>query len=289
MSAEAALSVGFEALALSRALPALTLAARQIAASLLHGVHGRRKSGVGDQFWQYRPYMMGDSTAQIDWRRSARSSHIMLKEREWQAAQKVWLWLDMSPSMAFASTPDLHSKRDCAMILGLALADMLVRGGERVGLLGLTPLQASRSLIERFAESLIHTMAVKLPPMYPLEARAQAVWVSDFLSPLPEIERCLRVLAGQGARGILVLISDPQEDLFPFEGHVEFQAGDDAPKLRFGRAEQVRDDYLRRRAAHIEAVTQMARQVGWVLTRHSTQKPMAASLLGLSAALGGSS
>jgi len=286
MSAEAALSVGFEALTLSRALPALTLAARQIAASVVQGVHGRRKSGVGNQFWQYRPYAAGDSVAQIDWRRSARTSHIMLKEREWQAAQKVWLWLDISPSMWFTSQPNLRSKRDGALILGLALADMLVRGGERVGLVGLTPLQASRAIISRFAESLLRAEAAKLPPLQPLEARAQAVWISDFLSPLPEIEHRLRALAAQGARGILVVISDPQEELFPFAGHVEFQASDTQPKLRFGRAEEVRDDYLRRRAAHIEALTQMARQVGWVLTCHSTHKPMAASLMGLSAALG---
>ena len=286
MSAEAALSVGFEAQALSQVMPALTLAARQIAASVLQGVHGRRRSGVGDQFWQYRPYRLGDSVAQIDWRRSARASHIMLKEREWQAAQKVWLWLDMSPSMCFASQQNLRSKRDCALILGLALADMLVRGGERVGLIGRTPVQASRDMISRCAEHLMHGGAAKLPPLQPLEARAQVIWISDFLSPLEDIERCLRVMAGQSARGILVLLSDPQEELFPFAGHVEFQAGEAQPKLRFARAEQMREDYLRRRIAHIEALMQMARQVGWVLTRHSTQTSLAASLLGLCSELG---
>ena len=48
----------------------------------------------------------------------------------------------------------------------------------------------------------------------------------------------------------------------------------------------MREDYLRRRTAHIEALMQMARQVGWVLTRHSTQTSLAASLLGLCSELG---
>eukprot|EP01037_Dinobryon_pediforme_P013462 gene13462-13577_t len=247
---------------LGRALPNLTLQARQIAASVLQGVHGRRKAGAGDQFWQYRPYAAGDSIASIDWRRSARASHIMLKEREWQAAQKVWLWMDGAPSMCFASKPELPTKRDCAFVLGLALADMLVRGGERVGLIGIAPLQASRAIITHFAGNLLaQRNFAKLPQGRPLEPRAQAIWISDFLAPLPEIEQRLRLLAGQGARGVLVLISDPQEDLFPFFGHVEFSDTEQATfKPRFGRAELIREIYLNRRAAHIEALGQMARK-----------------------------
>ena len=297
MSARAGQSAGSDvgihrladaAFELGRALPNLTLQARQIAASVLQGVHGRRKAGAGDQFWQYRPYAAGDSMASIDWRRSARASHIMLKEREWQAAQKVWLWMDGSPSMGFASKPDLQTKRDCAFILGLALADMLVRGGERVGLLGMVPLQASRAIITHFATSLMaQTEFAKLPQARPLEPRAQAIWISDFLAPLPEIEQRLRLLAGQGARGVLVLISDPQEELFPFFGHVEFSSADQTThKPRFGRAELAREAYLNRRAAHIAALELMTRHVGWVLTRHITDRPMAGCLLGLGVQLG---
>ena len=68
------------------------------------------------------------STA-IDWRRSASSDHVYVREREWEAAHTLWLWPDLSESMDFKSPLSVTSKRDRAIVLTLALADLLVRGG----------------------------------------------------------------------------------------------------------------------------------------------------------------
>jgi len=271
---------------LARALPALRLQARQVAASVLHGWHGRRRAGIGDQFWQYRPYVTGDMASQIDWRRSAKASQVLLRQREWQAAQKVWLWLDGSLSMQFSSSANLPLKRDCADVLGLALADMLVRGGERVGLIGQTRLLARGDIIERFGAALAEAGVAALPPLQALEPGAQAVWISDFLQPLDLIEAHLAILAGQGAHGTLLMIADPQEELFPFEGHVEFRAHPTAARLRFGQAELARTTYLNELAAHKERLRQSAARFGWTLTQHRTDRPMAGCLLGLSTQLG---
>src|SRR5258708_19687036 len=55
------------------ALPPLLVAARRVAATVAQGVHGRRRVGQGDSFWQFRPYAAGDPVNRIDWRQSARS------------------------------------------------------------------------------------------------------------------------------------------------------------------------------------------------------------------------
>jgi len=57
-------------LELAGTLPALMVAADRVAATVIQGVHGRRRVGQGDAFWQYRPYREGDSASQIDWRKS---------------------------------------------------------------------------------------------------------------------------------------------------------------------------------------------------------------------------
>ena len=101
-------------------------------------MHGRRRAGIGETFWQFRPFVAGESTTGIDWRRSARDDRIYIREREWEAAHTVAIWIDRSPSMGFISNLALQSKSDRALVLGLAAADLLVRGGERVSLLGLT-------------------------------------------------------------------------------------------------------------------------------------------------------
>ena len=112
---------------------------------MLHGAHGRRRAGTGEAFWQFRPFGPGEAVSRIDWRRSARDDRTYVREREWEAAQTVWLWIDRSPSMAFVSDLAREPKLDRALVLGLAAADLLVRGGERVGLLGLTRAMATRA------------------------------------------------------------------------------------------------------------------------------------------------
>src|ERR1700760_4104264 len=88
---------------LAAAMPRLLLEARKIAATVIHGLHGRRRSGSGENFWQFRRFVSGEEARRIDWRRSARDDHLYVREREWEAAHTIWIWADRSPSMAFAS------------------------------------------------------------------------------------------------------------------------------------------------------------------------------------------
>src|SRR3954452_12360033 len=134
------------ALDLARRLPSLVASAKELAASVMHGVHGRRRAGTGENFWQFRPFTFGEAAQHIDWRRSARDDRLYVREREWEAAHNIWFWIDRSASMGFASALALSPKAERALVLGLALADTLVEGGERTGLLGLTRATASRRI-----------------------------------------------------------------------------------------------------------------------------------------------
>jgi uncharacterized protein (DUF58 family) len=275
------------AIDLARRLPALVVAAREVASSLMHGMHGRRRAGLGETFWQFRPFVSGESTGQIDWRRSARDEHIYVREREWEAAHTVWVWMDRSVSMAFTSTLAMQSKLERAIVLGFAAADLLVRGGERVGALGLTPPLAARTIIERFAEAiLIADRAASgtpedLPPAAPLAPRTRAVLLSDFLSDPADITRTIDTMSARGARGHLVMIADPVEETFPFRGHTEFMDVDSCATLRVGQAESFSDDYIRRLAAHRGAVAEAARKRGWTFALHRTDRPASEALLAL--------
>ena len=126
-----------EAEALSGPLPPLLADASHLSSTVLLGAHGRRRAGMGDEFWQYRPSTPSDSARSIDWRRSARSNDAhFVREKEWQAAQTVELWVDAAQSMTFASSANVPTKGHRARLLGLALGILLIRGGERVGLSG---------------------------------------------------------------------------------------------------------------------------------------------------------
>jgi len=275
------------ALDLAGRLPSLIVAAKEVASSVMHGVHGRRRAGIGETFWQFRPFVMGESSAGIDWRRSARDERVYVREREWEAAHTVYVWMDRSVSMGFVSKLALQSKLDRALVLGLAAADLLVRGGERVGILGLMRAIAARNIVEIFVESLLAEertagfAAAELPPTLALDARTQAVLIGDFLSDPAEIGRVVQALTARGARGHIVMIADPVEETFPFTGHTEFLDVDSAATLRVGNAESFRADYVARLAAHREAVRAAARRRGFTFLLHRTDRPASEALLAL--------
>ncbi|WP_020179313.1 DUF58 domain-containing protein [Methylopila sp. M107] len=277
------------ALGLASALPRLLVAARRASATVVHGLHGRRRSGVGENFWQFRRFTDGDATTRIDWRKSARDEHVYIREQEWEAAHTVWLWIDRSRSMNFKSSLSETSKLERAVVLGLALADVLVRGGERVGLLGLTRPTASRLALDKLAQALAFAGedSSHLPSASaPIARLAEAVLIGDLLAPEEEIAAAVSNLAGRGGRGHMVMIVDPVEETFPFTGRTEFLDPDAALKLVAGRAEDWRAGYEERLARHRASLAEIARRHGWSFIIHRTDRPATEPLLALHARLG---
>jgi uncharacterized protein (DUF58 family) len=280
----------FQALDLARRLPALALAARQAAASAQAGPHGRRRAGMGENFWQFRPFIPGEAAQNVDWRRSARDDRLYVREREWEAAQVLWVWADLSGSMNYRSPLASQSKLDRALVLSLALADSCMRAGERTGWLGLTRLSAARDIVDSLAVALIAESRLNnesfddLPQAAPLRPREKAALIGDFLVAPEAFAACLQRLTGQGARGHALMIFDPAEEAFPFVGQTEFydEAGD---LLRAGRAEDYAAPFSARLAAHRDALADAARSLGWTFGLHSTERPASEALLNLRLAL----
>ena len=271
---------------LAARLPELVIAARKLAHSVMHGVHGRRRAGPGENFWQFRPFASGEPANRIDWRRSARGTVAFVREREWEAAQTLWLWFDRSATMNFRSDLGAQLKVDRAAVLTLALADLAVRGGERVGLVGLSRAIAARDVIDRFAEILSHHEAPSpLPPSAPIAARSRLVLIGDFLSPPEEIGANFASIGALGTEGHVMMIADPIEETFPFEGHLDFLDAAGTSRWRAPRAETFRERYRERLAAQREAVRAAAVARGWDFALHRTDAAAASALLALHARL----
>jgi uncharacterized protein (DUF58 family) len=280
-----------EASTLSARLPSLVIAARKVAQTVRHGVHGRRRAGSGETFWQFRPFVSGEPSSRVDWRRSARGEHAYVREREWEAAHTVWIWFDRSASMRFGSSLAATTKIDRAAVIALAFADLCVRGGERAGLIGLTRPLAAQGVIERFAEAIatderLHGASeAVLPPPAPAPSRSMTLLVGDFLCEPDETDRAIRAISAEGAVGELVLIVDPVEETYPFSGNIEFLHPAGEARLLSPRAQNLREAYLHRLAAHREALRQICGRLGWIFSLHRTDGSAAETLLGLRARL----
>jgi uncharacterized protein (DUF58 family) len=273
---------------LADAMPRLILEARRVASTVIHGLHGRRRAGPGENFWQYRRFVSGEPAQQVDWRRSARDDHLYVREREWEASHTVWIWPDRSPSMTFTSALSTDSKLERAMVVAFALAEVLVQGGERVGVPGLMRPTASRNVIEKMAESILHdpTERGSLPPSFAPSPLSEVVMLSDLWSPIADVRATIAQLSATGAHGHVVQIVDPAEESFPYSGRVEFIEPEGAGSVTAGRAETWRNDYqniVARHRAGIRAETDLR---GWSFAIHRTDRPASELLLVLHSRMG---
>lgn len=273
--------------ALADTMPRLVLEARRVASTVIHGLHGRRRAGPGENFWQYRRFVSGESAASVDWRRSARDEHLYVREQEWEAAHTVWIWTDRSPSMAFVSKLSQESKLERALVVTLALADVLVQGGERVGVPGVMAPTASRNVIDKIAQALTLDTGERasLPPVFSPAPLSEVLLLSDLWSPMAEIRAALAQLSAAGANGHVVQIIDPAEETFPYSGRIEFVEPEGAGAITAGRAEAWRSDYERRVDLHRSEIRAQTDRCGWTFIVHRTDRPSSDLLLQLHARL----
>src|SRR5688572_8953251 len=273
---------------LAAAMPRLLLESRKIAATVIHGLHGRRRPGSGENFWQFRRFVSGEEARRIDWRRSARDDHLYVRELEWEAAHTIWIWPDRSPSMAFTSRLARESKLDRTLVMTFALAEVLVEAGERVGLPGLMRPTGSRAVIDRMAEAIIHDPRERpsLPAGFAPASLSEIVVLSDLWSPIEEIRDTLTQLSANGSQGHLVQIVDPAEETFPYSGRIEFIEPEGFGEITAGRAENWRADYTARLARHRDEIRAETARLGWSFIIHRTDRPPNDLLLALHARIG---
>jgi uncharacterized protein (DUF58 family) len=280
--------------------PPLLVQARRIAATVALGSHGRRRAGPGESFWQFRPYARDDTPQSIDWRQTGKFDVVFVREREWVAAQTVALWCDTSPSMNYASRRTLPTKAERAAILTLALAELLVEGGERILRIAATgrPQRAAvtgRIAVAQLAEALVNEMtasaatttSVPLRVSATLPRHSAVVMIGDLLAPLDETAANVKTLAQQGLRGHLLQVLDPAEESLPFKGRIRFVGMEAEGAAIVERTEDARTAYVRRMTEHREGLRDLAMRAGWTFAVHHTDRPPQLALAALHQALSG--
>jgi len=272
-------------------LPPLLVAAERVAATVSQGVHGRRRVGQGETFWQFRRYQAGDSVQQIDWRQSAKSQRVYVRETEWEAAESVWLWRDETGSMDFRSSPELPTKSDRASLLTMALAALLIRGGEHVALngLGRPPATGRAALLDLAAilsrkDGVAHHNQAQpsgMPQDEAMPRDAVIVLFGDFLDPPETTHAMLNAITTKGIRGHMVRIIDPAEEALPYSGRILFEGCENEGEILLDGIGDIQQEYRRVWNNHGDALETSARALGWAYLSHHTDRPAEEALLHL--------
>ena len=258
-----------EASALAGDLGTLTTHARAASAAHL-GSAGRRKSGMGENFWQYRRHTAEDGADRVDWRRSAREEHLFVRETELETARTFLFWNDPSSGFHWSSGESIPHKADRALLLCMALAGALSRSGERCGALGggRGPVSGARAP-SRVGEDIRNFRADQPVPKPPRDTAAVVI-ASDFYSPLADWRAWLTPVAAKCRDGVLLQVCDPIEENYPFSGRVRFfRPGQERERL-IGRAESIREGYLDKFTQRRKDMTDLAAELGWRFVSHVT-------------------
>ncbi|WP_019222342.1 DUF58 domain-containing protein [Bartonella rattaustraliani] len=270
-------------------MPHFLLQAHRIANTVITGRHGQRKQGSGEHFWQFRPYMEGESITRVDWRRSARDENTYLREHEWQMTQTVWLWPDQSSSMHYCSRFSKISKGDYTIILTLALALLLARNNEHIAIPHIMPPTMASNAIERMALALTqHKNKNPLPDFSTITRFSQAILISDFLDNPEKVMQHLTVLSTKKVTAHLIEIADPAEESFPYTGRTEFFDPETKEKHTFGKAENLRKHYCKLYQARRQELANFCAHQGWTYHVSRTNTPLTETILHLVNKMGNS-
>ncbi len=258
----------------------LLLRAERVALSVLHGVHGRRKSGIGENFWQFREYSHDDEPRTIDWRQSAKGERVYVKQKEWETAQKVLLWVLNSAGMNFSSASSLPTKLDCAQVLAMAMAVLAVKSGENVASVYAERAGHSERALETFGLYLMEQSATALPDISLMRpaANAHLVFVSDFLNKIDDIQACFETLGASVQNGVVIQVLDPAEIELPYDGRVQFLQPGGHAKIRIEHVKSVRTAYQERLQTHMRMIEELCADLGWIYVLHRTDGDMTETL-----------
>ncbi|MEQ1929412.1 MAG: DUF58 domain-containing protein [Parvularculaceae bacterium] len=267
--------------------PALLIEAERVAHTVAIGLHGRRRAGPGENFWQHRAYAFGDPVNAIDWRQSARvADRLYVRQNEWEAAANVWIWRDPSKSLDYRSEDEAPTKRNRADVLAVALAILLTEAGERIGLLGKSSGHNGRTAPMRLLDALMADDGIApQPPRSRVTQGSRIVMLSDFFIDLAVLEGAVAAYAGSGARGVLLQVVDAAEEDFPFGGRIDFEDPESKDRLILGEAGALAESYRMKFTAHRATVADIAQRFGWTFVAHRTERRPETALLSVYKAL----
>lgn len=270
--------------ALLSRIGALDLVARKIVEGTMVGMHESRNFGVGSEFAQYRPYIPGDDLRALDWRVFARTDRYYVRQYTAETNLHGWLVVDASASMRFAS--GAVSKFDVARMLGAAVAYLLARQGDRIGLqvLGpgttLPPRGGDRHLhvllhaLERIAPEGAGSVVRALDAGLDAFSRRGPIFVlSDLYEPASAIGDSVTRLARAGFDVTLFHVLDPVERTLAIDRETEF-VGLEADGRVTADPRRMRRAYLERFGEHVATIARACAACGAEYVPVDTSAPL---------------
>jgi uncharacterized protein (DUF58 family) len=207
-------------------LGSMELVARFVVEGFITGLHKSPYHGFSVEFAEHRPYLPGDAIRNIDWKLFGRTDRHYVKQFEEETNLRAHIIVDASRSMNYTSDQKRITKYKYATMLAAALAYLLQRQQDAVGL-GLFDEELRVFMPARLKQSYLREMLRVLQTTEPshatrtqsalrrvaerLNRRGLVIVISDFLDDIEEILMPLRLMQHAGHEVIAFQVLDPAE------------------------------------------------------------------------------
>jgi uncharacterized protein (DUF58 family) len=220
------------------ALGHLELVSRWVVDGFVTGLHRSPRKGFSVEFAEHRPYMPGDDLRYLDWRIAGRADRWVVKQFEEETNARAMLVLDVSASMQWTGHPARLAKLAYAERLASAVALLLLRQRDAVGLIrfdttmrNVVPPRSQRTqwrrLVAAFAEpgggagsdvagALLQAGRLVRRPGF-------VVLLSDLLADPEPVADATRTLRARGHEVLVLHVMDPAERDFPESGEARYR------------------------------------------------------------------
>lgn len=273
-------------------LASLRLRARHLVEGYVAGLHKSPYRGFSIEFAEHREYAPGDDLRYVDWKVFGRTDKVYLKQYEDETNLLCYLVLDVSESMTYQGRGAALSKLQYAQCLAAALAWLVLRQQDAVGLATFDS-QIRVTIRPSGNPSHLEQLLAAMEPAAPgrktaagpifhelaqrLTKRGLVIVLSDLLDDLSSLIAGLKHFRHRRHDVVLLHVLDPAELDFPFRGPTEFQGLEGLPAVP-ADPQVIRRAYLRELAAFRHALEQACRgeRIDYFLLR--TDQPLDAAL-----------
>jgi uncharacterized protein (DUF58 family) len=268
-------------------LEGLELRARMIVEGFVSGTHRSPYHGFSIEFAEHREYVPGDDLRHVDWKVFGKTDKYYLKQYEEETNLVSHLLLDTSESMRYRSDAAPLSKLEYAECVAAALAYLILRQQDSVGLATfdnevrslvrasgnpshlrqlLDVMSASTAGRKTATGAIFHDLAERL------KKRGVVIVLSDLFDDLAPMIAGLKHFRHRRHEVILFHVLDPAELDFPFRQPTLFKGLEGWPDL-LADPRSLSQAYLREFGNYLKEIRQGCRALRIDYVEMRTDQP----------------
>lgn len=194
-------------------VPLITNLANNLAKQFIDGLHISKQKGNGEDFWQYKAFENGQNAKLIDWRQSAKTDRLSIKEREEKTARRFQIYADMRAPMAW-SFGNAPQKAFICSVLSLGMSIALFDLKENIQVLGSNEKQSNK-------DKIFNAIVNQNSPLPHYFNKGRAIIITDGFDNIEDFEKILK--NAQDCQIFLIIIKDLDEAAFNFSGRINFK------------------------------------------------------------------